>query len=269
MRRCSSLLFFVLISLFFIVTACRFPAFAFTMDEYKAAVKNPDKITELLIGGLDDADKITSIPAEIKKFKKLKKLYINNLKNLRKLPDEIGELTEMTELHLEQGNDSEPMRFELPESIGRLKNLKVLNLNGAFDLGKNPLPKSLSKLSNLEELDLGRCGVKELPAQIAEFASLKKLSLEYDPINVLPAFIAELQNLEELNLNYTGIKELPEGFINFKKLTVQMGNNYLKLIDQQKLSEKFKNISFSFENIYDDAAANEEPTASGKPARMK
>lgn len=56
------------------------------------------------------------------------------------------------------------------------------------------------------------------------------------------AFVAELENLEELNLNYTGIKELPAEFTNFKKLSVQMGNNNLKLSEQQKLSEKFKNI---------------------------
>jgi len=70
-------------------------------------------------------------------------------------------------------------------------------------------------------------------------------------------------------MNYTGIKELPEGFINFKKLTVQMGNNNLKLTEQQKIAEKFKNIRFSFDNIFDDEAANEEPTASGKPAAVK
>ncbi len=269
MRKSHSHIFHIIILAFFIASGAYFPAFAFTMDEYKAAVKNPDKITELLIGGLDDADKITSIPPEIKKFKNLKKLYINNLKNLRTLPDSIGELAELTELHLEQGNDSEPMKFALPESIGRLKNLKVLNLNGAFDLEKKPLPKSIAKLSDLAELDLGRCGIKELPAQVAKLGSLKKLVLEYDPIKALPEFAAGLKNLEELNLNYTGIKDLPAGFINFKKLTVQMGNNNLKLSEQQKLFEKFKNIRFSFENMFDDEAANEEPTVSAKPAAVK
>jgi hypothetical protein len=37
-----------------------------------------------------------------------------------------------------------------------------------------------------------------------------------------------------------------------------MGNNYLKIKDQQKLRRLFPKATFSFENEYDDSAANEE-----------
>ena len=260
-----SLLF---LTFFNIISNCT-PAGAFTMDEYKAAIKHPGDVAELLISGLDDADTITSIPADIKKFKNLRKLYINNLRKLKTLPEEIGELTGLTELHMEQGNDSEPMNFALPEAIGRLENLKIFNLNGAFDLDKNPLPKSISKLSKLEELDLGRCGLKELPAQIAGLRSLKKLVLEYNQLAALPEFVSGLSPLEELNLCYTGITDLPDSFVNFKNLTVLMGNNGLKPDEQKSLADKFKNINFVFENIFDDDAANETPGASDNKSLFK
>lgn len=253
-----SLLFF---TFFVLILNCPTAA-AFTMDEYKAAINHPDDVAELLISGLDDADTITSIPADIKKFKNLRKLYINNLRKLKTLPEEIGELAGLTELHMEQGNDSEPMNFALPEAIGRLENLKIFNLNGAFDLDKYPLPKNISKLSKLEELDLGRCGLKELPAQIAGLKSLKKLVLEYNQIAVLPEFVCGLSALEEINMSYTGIKDLPDSFVNFKKLTVLMGNNGLESTGQKRLADKFKNIKFVFDNIFDDDAANEMPEAS-------
>ena len=37
-----------------------------------------------------------------------------------------------------------------------------------------------------------------------------------------------------------------------------MGNNYLKIEDQEKLRRLFPKATFSFENEYDDSAANEE-----------
>ncbi|HOD39083.1 MAG TPA: hypothetical protein PKW98_00750 [Candidatus Wallbacteria bacterium] len=253
MRKILSPLLLTLIVLIYAGPA----ACAFTLDEYKAALKHAGEVSELMISGLDDADKIKSLPAEINKFKKLKKLYINNLYNLKSIPKEIGDLAALTELHMEQGNDSQPMKCALPESIGRLGQLKFLNLNGAFDLDAKPLPKSVSKLSGLEELDLGRCNLKKVPEQLAGLAALKKLSLEYNPVASLPEFMGRLTALEELNISYTDVKDLPASFSELKKLSVTMGNNRLKLSEQKKLIDKFKNIKFNFENIYDDDAVNE------------
>jgi hypothetical protein len=48
-----------------------------------------------------------------------------------------------------------------------------------------------------------------------------------------------------------------------------MGNNALKLKDQQKLRSRFPNLSFSFDNEFDDEAANETFTAPKSKARIK
>ena len=116
----------------------------------------------------------------------------------------------------------------------------------------------------LEELDLGRTGLRSVPPQIASLGSLKKLGLDYNDLRELPAFVGNFKSLEELSLNSNGGVKLPQTLSNIKGLKVFMGNNALKLRDQQALRRRFPDIVFSFENEFDDAAANEEPA---KPRR--
>jgi len=145
-----------------------------------------------------------------------------------------------------------------------------LILFGALDYGEirhesdttkiKPLPKSFADLQNLELLDLGRNGLSFCPSQIASLKNLKILRLDYNNIHKIPTFISDLKNLKELSVCANEKILLPESLSKIPGLKVFIGNNSLKLTDQKKLQKRFPNITFSFDNEYDDASANEEST---------
>jgi Leucine-rich repeat (LRR) protein len=110
-------------------------------------------------------------------------------------------------------------------------------------------------------LDLGRNGLRSVPAQVASLRKLKRLGLDYNDLREIPAFVGNLKNLEELSLRSNGGVKLPQTLSNIKGLRVSMGNNSLKLRDQRVLRSRFPDLVFSFENEFDDGAANEEPAA--------
>ena len=120
------------------------------------------------------------------------------------------------------------------------------------------LPGTIGKLQNLEVLDLGRNRIKSIPSQIASLQKLKRLALDYNDIHELPPFVGNLKNLQELSVCANGGIKLPKSLSNLNGLKIFMGNNYLKIKDQEKLRGLFPKATFSFENEYDDSAANEE-----------
>jgi len=252
-----------LIVSFFIVSASVVHGESF--DNFDQAFQVPERVTRLSI----TRGEMKHLPPQLGTLIHLKELNISCLENLEDLPKEIGNLKELEKLIIDNGNGCQ-MNVSIPESIGSLKNLKVLRLYGALDpRGIDPqksaaqsqfkaLPKTIAKLQNLEELGLGRNGIKTVPPQIASLRNLKKLGLDYNDIHELPPFIGDLKNLKELSVRSNGGIRLPRSLIHLKGLKVFMGNNFLKLKDQKLLRHRFPEVIFSFENEYDDSAANEE-----------
>ncbi|MGA7640886.1 MAG: hypothetical protein WBW56_01670, partial [Syntrophobacteraceae bacterium] len=113
-------------------------------------------------------------------------------------------------------------------------------------------------LQSLEKLNLGRNGLKAVPSQVAQLSKLKDLGLDYNEIHELPSFIGDLKNLRELSVRSNSGVKLPQSLANLSGLRISMGNNSLKLKDQKILAGRFPGITFSFENEWDDATANEE-----------
>ena len=237
-------------------------------DSFEKAFRTPERVTRLSIQQEDP--EMRHLPSGLGTLINLEALEISCLEKLDDLPEEIGKLTKLRELIIDNGNGCQ-MNVSLPRSIGQLQNLRVLRLYGALDprdLGSDQpvppskiktLPETVAQLRNLEELDLGRNGLRTVPPQIASLAKLKRLSLDYNDLRELPPFVGNLKNLQELSLNSNGGVKLPQTLSNIKGLKVSMGNNALKLRDQQTLRRRFPNITFSFDNEFDDAAANEEP----------
>lgn len=238
-----------------------------SFDNFGQAFQVPERVMRLSITKNNPEMKL--LPPKLGTLIHLKELNISCLENLEDLPKEIGSLKELEKLIIDNGNGCQ-MNVSIPESIASLENLKVLRLYGTvdprgIDPQKSPaqsqfkaLPKGIVKLQNLEELDLRRNGIKTVPPQIASLRNLKKLGLDYNDIHELVLLIGDLKNLKELSVRSNGGIRLPPSLIHLKGLKVLMGNNFLKLKDQKLLRHRFPDAIFSFENEYDDSAANEE-----------
>lgn len=236
-------------------------------DNFEQAFRSPAEVRRLVIHKEDPA--LKHLPARLGTLVNLEALELACLESLEDLPDEIGQLRKLEELIIDNGNGCQ-MNVSLPRSIGRLSALRVLRLYGALDargIGderparrarSKSLPDTLAGLRGLEELDLGRNGLRSVPPQVAALRRLKKLGLDYNDLREVPAFVGELTGLRELSLRSNGGVKLPSTLARVKGLQVFMGNNSLKLRDQRMLRSRFPDIVFSFENEFDDSAANEE-----------
>ena len=116
------------------------------------------------------------------------------------LPESFCRLQSIEELHF---NDWIYL-LELPECIGDMRNLRVLNLSNDdhsldYEALIKELPDSLGNLSNLEELDIyGLQDLKQLPSSFARLSRLRRLNTKCSGIDELQLTAAQLGNLEEL-----------------------------------------------------------------------
>lgn len=148
------------------------------------------------------------------------------------LPEEIGLLKNLTILNINYQNIT-----TLPTSIGNLNKLEKLFMNG------NPLcflPESFSKLKNLKELILTDHNLNEIPQSISNLSNLVSLILKRD--NNFNDFI-----ISDGNLNFD--------FSNLKNLSfLQLNGFKLHRIHKSILKIKKKNfkIILETENMYKD-----------------
>jgi len=242
-------------------------------DSFAQAFRAPEKVKRLVLQKEDPGMK--HLPVRLGTLVNLEVLELACLEKLQDLPNELGRLRKLEELIIDNGNGC-AMNVSVPRSIGQLVNLRVLRLYGALDpRGTGPgdtdgptknLPATLASLHRLEELDLGRNGIRFVPSQIASLGQLKKLGLDYNNVREVPAFVGNLSNLQELSLNSNGGVRLPQSLARLKGLQVRMGNNKLTLRSQRLLRRRFPNINFSFENEFDDNSANEELAVAPNPS---
>ncbi|HEV2706830.1 MAG TPA: leucine-rich repeat domain-containing protein [Pyrinomonadaceae bacterium] len=250
-------------------------------DSFERAFQSPEKVRRLILQKEDP--EMRHLPSRLGTLVNLEALEIACLENLEDLPEEIGRLRKLEELIIDNGNGCR-MNVSLPRSIGQLQNLRVLRLYGALDpreidfadtkprVQSKRLPDTLATLRQLEELDLGRNGLRSVPPQVASLRRLKRLGLDYNAIRVIPSFIGNLTNLEELSLRSNGGVRLPQSLAGVKGLKVFMGNNSLTLAEQRNLRSRFPGIVFSFENEFDDDAANEvraQPKSNARRGRRR
>src|SRR5438477_8396611 len=156
-------------------------------DNLAQALASPEKVTSLSIKEYDP--NIKHLPPKLGALVNLKELEISCLENLEDIPVEIGQLKKLEKIIIDNGNGC-GMNVSIPASIGDLTNLKVLRLFGALDPGESessvpattpkikPLPATIAKLQNLEELDLGRNHLQTILPEIANLKNLKKLGLD-------------------------------------------------------------------------------------------
>ncbi|MEB3120454.1 MAG: leucine-rich repeat domain-containing protein [Snowella sp.] len=104
---------------------------------------------------------------------------------------------------------------ELPEEIGKLKNLTELYL--AFNQ-ISKIPNAIANLTNLTGLYLDHNQISEIPSAITKLKNLTELYLNNNQISKIPNAISELKKLEIINLSNNQIREIPEAIVQLENL---------------------------------------------------
>jgi len=178
----------------------------------------------------------------------------------------LGDLTKLVEVFISNTGYS-----SIPESIGNLKNLEILNIprNSIDSLPKSigklkklrelimyynnltSLPDEIGNLKNLEILDFRLNNINDIPETIGNLVNLRELSGGFNNITTIPTSIGNLTNLEELSFDNNKIVEIPKSIgnlINVTKLLFE-SNNIEVLPDVFGNMKNLDWIDFSYNKI--------------------
>ncbi|CAL4891310.1 unnamed protein product [Urochloa decumbens] len=180
-----------------------------------------------------------SLPLFVAKFEHVGYLEISNV-NCEALPEAISGCWNLQAIHVIKC----AMLVILPESIGKLKKLRTLELKYAWKVRSLPqsigdcdnlhslyledcriedMPNSIGKLGHLRVLRIMFCtGLRQLPESFEKLCNLRTITLYFCwDLQHLPPGITLLSQLEYLDLQYcSNLVELPEGIGNLKNLKV-------------------------------------------------
>lgn len=133
------------------------------------------------------------------------------------------EITNCTCLEIVDGDGNE---FEiLPDSIGRLVNLKRLNLNF---VGLKFLPASIGMLQELEELKVQENYIQHLPGTIGLLRRLRILVIHENCLVDLPDELASCVSLTHLNVANNQLTRLPDNIGHLKQMkSMNLMGNFL------------------------------------------
>jgi len=121
---------------------------------------------------------------------------------LSSLPEQIGDLTALKVLNL-----SSNRLTTLPERIGDLAALTSLDLS---DNRLTTLPERIGDLTALKVLSLGSNQLTTIPERIGDLTALTYLNLYGNQLTTLPERIGDLTALKYLNLGSNQLTTLPE-----------------------------------------------------------
>jgi len=111
------------------------------------------------------------------------------------------------------------------ENTKKIKSIKIVYGNNVSNI------KGIWNFTNLEELDLENCNLKELPIEITKLKKLKRLNLQNNNLIEFPKEISNLTSLEYLNLSNNKIKELSSWIWNLTNLIwLSLQNNKIEKI---------------------------------------
>lgn len=144
---------------------------------------------------------IYSFPVWITHIKKLKGVSFENI-FIKGIPKELKRLKKLETLSIgckyrrkEKCHNKD--EWFLPEWLGDMP-LKHLEIK---DFYLSEIPLFITKMPNLEYLDLSYNAIKEIPKEIADLSYLKKLFLQQNKIKSIPKEIALLTQLRTLEID--------------------------------------------------------------------
>ncbi|MCU0445435.1 MAG: leucine-rich repeat domain-containing protein [Microscillaceae bacterium] len=241
-----------------------------TYHSWAEALKNPEKVTVLDLGG----QKLQNLSPQIGLLKNLQQLTLSD-NELKSLPPEIAQLKRLKWLDVYNNQLSElPIGFAqldsleyldlgwnrlktIPEAIYTIKNLKHLYLYGN-QLKK--LPEAITQLQNLEVLRLGRGLVflgggnrlKKLPDNFGKLGKLQELYLPDNQLNTLPETFAQLKSLKHLDLNHNRFGQIPaqiEGLDSLRYLSIW--NRGFSAKSRGEVTQKMPQTRFDWQEDYE------------------
>jgi len=162
-----------------------------------------------------------------------KNVYSIGLRNdsLRVIPDAIGRLHNIRYLNLNFNRIE-----EISEEIGKCTALVMIELVGNR---LKRLPESIGNLRNLEILELRANQLEYLPESIGKLQKLKTLTLQRNQLKELPESFGDLQ-IAEAWLNENQLETLPVSFSNLRVYDVHLYHNKIKSFPFDALTPKNK-----------------------------
>lgn len=155
--------------------------------------------------------KYENLRRALKEKEKVKYLRLYKYPNsYRTIPSDVFKLYNLEELEM-YSNEIE----EIPEGIGQLKKLKIL------DLQYNEIriiPDEISKLSNLEELVLMNNYIDSINPKICDCDNLKVFYIGGKSLKSIPKCLTEMDKLEKLVVQSDSINNFMDDFKAFSKL---------------------------------------------------
>jgi Leucine-rich repeat (LRR) protein len=176
--------------------------------EINPAIGNLQNLKTLNIA----ATRISKLPTEISKLKNLRSIFLA-ANSFTFFPLEITNCVNLEHLDM---SENYYLREITPE-IGKLSNLRYLNLYGVYT---HTIPKEFAKLTKLDTLLLSTDSLKSTSVLMSSLAALhlSYLKLTGLPGNKIPAQIGKLIFLTELDIHGMILKSLPAEFSNLKQL---------------------------------------------------
>jgi len=177
-----------------------------------------DEITEKLFLS---HNMIVNIPFELVLFQKLRVLEIAN-NNLTQINDFILELPELVSLNVK---NNELDDRSLPKDLSGLTKLKEINLSGNH---LTRVPPQLYSLPSLKYLYLGDNRIRHVPPGIEALQGLQMLQLGGNQLETVPEALGELTSLQSLVLCHNALRKLPRAISRLAKLrSLQLHGNKL------------------------------------------
>ncbi|MBC7877562.1 MAG: hypothetical protein H7Y59_10360 [Anaerolineales bacterium] len=140
-------------------------------------------------------------------------------KGITELIPDIGKLSKLKYLDLGIGYLQDKVLTNnlssLPNEIGKLKNLRILDISNNK---LTSLPQSISQLQRLTELELYQNLFMIVPEPISQLTNLETLRLGSNQLTSVPEWIGQLINLKALIINRSQIQELPISLAQLKNL---------------------------------------------------
>ncbi|KAK3199818.1 hypothetical protein Dsin_023233 [Dipteronia sinensis] len=184
-----------------------------SIEKLPSSIEN---LSKLVILDLNNCYRLKSLPSSICEWKSLECLNLSDCSKLDKLPDDVGTLKSLKRLQVERTGIREvpssivhlsnlyELSFRrckdllLPPLLG-LDNLGELDLT---DCGLTKIPDSVGCLSSLKILNLRGNMLKSIPDSVGCLSSLKILNLGRNILESIPTSILNLSNLQSLDISF-------------------------------------------------------------------